>query len=69
MDPDVVGLVFAVVIAACAGAVLIALDDISRDRPQGGRTAMPIVTYATGPATCVPARTVAVRRTRGRHRK
>lgn len=70
MDQDVVGLVFAVVFVAVAGAVLMAMDDITRDRPQGGRTAMPIVTYAVRPATCVPARTAVARRTRrGRHRK
>ena len=68
MDPNVVGLVFAVAIVACVGAVLMAMDDISRDTPQGGSTAVRMVSYAARPATCVPARTVATR-SGGRHRK
>ncbi len=68
MSQDVVGFVLALAFVVCAGAVLMLMDDISRDTPQGGRTAVK-VTYATRPATCVPARTVATHRRGGRHRR
>lgn len=68
MSQDLVGLIFMACIAACFAAVMVLMADIARPTPQGGSTAV-VVSYASRPATCVPARSVVVRQVRGRHRK
>lgn len=69
MDQNLVGLIFAVCMVACVAVVLTAFADIARPTPQGGSTAVRMVSYVDRPATCVPARTAATQaRTRGRHR-
>jgi hypothetical protein len=69
MSQDLVGLILGACFIACVAVVLTVFADIARPTPQGGSTAVRIVSYATRPATCVPARTVATSRTRGRHRR
>lgn len=68
MDPNLIGAVLATCLVLCVGAVLMLMAQIAEDTPQGGSTAVRVVSYAARPATCVPARTVATR-SRGRHRK
>lgn len=67
-----IGLVFAVVFVATAGAVLMLMAEIARDTPQGGTTAVRIPAYAgVAPAIPPPATRPPTPRQRGtgRHRK
>lgn len=66
-----VGLVFTVALVATVTAVLMAMADVARHRPQGGSTAV-LVRYAAEepPRVHVPARPLTTRyRYEGRHRK
>lgn len=71
MNPNVIGLVFAVLLAGTAAAVLTLMADIARDTPQGGRTAVPVMTYAgsASPVPPAPRREAVPARSTGRHRK
>lgn len=66
-----IGLVFTVALVATVTAVLMAMADVARHRPQGGSTAI-VVRYATEepPRVRVPSRPLLDRyRHEGRHRK
>jgi hypothetical protein len=67
MSQDLVGLIFGMCFVACVTAVIYAMADVARHKPQGGSTAV-VLSSVVRPATCVPARAVTTRRRHGRHR-